>query len=189
MPRPMTCAAIARPRTAIALLAAGLLASCSPPLPVSGFASSAPPFDPVAFFAGHTHSWGVLENRAGQPTGIVQTDCQGSPEGGDGLHMIQQLTLPDGTRQTRDWHMRRTAPHLFAATANDMVGTAQGEAQGRAFHWHWILATRPGDALRNVVMDQWMYGEANGSMVNRTTIRKLGVILIEVTEQFEHVAP
>jgi hypothetical protein len=162
------------------------LAACSPPLPIARFAETTPGFDPVAFFTGHTHSWGVLEDRSGQPTGIVTTDCQGTVEGPDGLHMVQHLTLPDGTTQMRDWHMRRAAPHLFEATANDMVGTAGGEARGRVFHWRWILATKPGDALRNVVMDQWMYGEADGAMVNRTTIRKLGVVLAEVTEQFEH---
>jgi hypothetical protein len=162
------------------------LAACSPSLPIARFADTAPDFDPVSFFTGHTRSWGVLENRSGQPTGIVTTDCMGDPEGSDGLHMVQHLTLPDGGTQMRDWHMRRTAPHMFEATANDMVGAARGEARGRVFHWRWVLATKPGDALRDVVMDQWMYGEANGAMVNRTTIRKLGVILAEVTEQFEH---
>ncbi len=161
------------------------LAACSHPLPISRFAATTPAFDPVTFFTGHTQSWGVLENRGGQPTGIVTTDCQGTAQGADGLHMVQHLTLPDGTAQSRDWHMRRTAPQQFEATANDMIGTAHGEARGRAFHWRWVLATRPGDSLRNVVMDQWMYAEADGSMVNRTTIRKLGIILAEVTEQFE----
>ena len=170
----------------IVLLVAAALSGCAKPMPIGGFAATAPAFDPVTFFTGHTQSWGVLENRSGQPTGIVTTDCVGAAEGADGLHMVQHLALPDGSTQTRDWHMRRTAPHEFEATANDMVGTARGEAQGRVFHWRWVLATKPGESLRNVVMDQWMYGEADGSMVNRTTIRKLGIILVEVTEQFEH---
>lgn len=162
------------------------LAACSQPLSIGHFAATTPEFDPVTFFTGHTASWGVLENHNDQPTGIVTTDCRGTADGEEGLHMVQHLTLPDGTTQTRDWHMRRTAPHHFAATANDMVGTATGEARGRVFHWRWVLATKPGDSLRNVVMEQWMYAETGGSMVNRTTIRKLGIILAEVTEQFEH---
>jgi hypothetical protein len=153
---------------------------------IERFESSGPSFDPVTFWTGHTRSWGVIENRSGQPTGIVTTDCIGSAEGDDGLRMTQTLTLGDGTVQHREWHMRRTAQGEFQASANDMVGMAAGSARGRAFHWSWTLATKPGDALRDVTMDQWMYLMDGGTMVNRTTIRKFGIVLAEVTEQFAH---
>ena len=66
-------------------------------------------------------------------------------------------------------------------------GTATGEAHGRSFHWTWTLATSPGNPLLNVTMDQWMYLMDDGAMVNRTTIRKLDIIVAEVTEQFDRV--
>jgi hypothetical protein len=165
------------------LAALAALPSCSPPLPVARFAATAPAFDPVAFFTGHETSWGVLENRAGGPIAIVTTDCRGTPDGADGVHMVQHLVV-DGTPSTRDWHLRRTGSHDFSATAGDMVGTATGQAYGRVFHWRWVLATKPGQGWRDVTMEQWMYGQADGSMVNRTTITKLGVVLAEVTERF-----
>lgn len=139
--------------------------------------------DPVRFFAGHVRSWGVLENRGGEPTDVVTTDCQGTPDGPDGLRMTQRLLV--GTQATtREWHMRRTAPGRYEATANDMVGTALGEASGRAFHWHWTLALSPGNALKNVDMEQWWYLQGDGSVLNRTVIRKLGIVMAEVTEHF-----
>ena len=161
-----------------------LLAGCSDPMPVAGFAGTAPSLDPVRFFTGHVRSFGVLEDRSGQPTSIVTTDCIGAPEGEDGIHMVQTLRVGQDPPQTRDWHMRRTAPGRFAATANDVVGTAEGEASGRAFHWQWTLALSPGNALKNVTMDQWWYLLDDGSLLNRTTVRKLGVIAAEVTEHF-----
>ncbi|MGA9866460.1 MAG: DUF3833 family protein [Acetobacteraceae bacterium] len=167
----------------LVLLAA--LCGCAPPLPVSAFAGTGPEFDPIRFFTGHTVSWGVMENRGGAPTGRVRTDCLGEADGPDGLHMVQHLAFSDGKTQTRDWHMRRTAPHRFEGTANDMVGTAVGEAAGPVFHWRWILVGSPGNPLLNVTLDQWMYLMPDGAMVNRTTVSKLGVILTEVTEQFE----
>ncbi len=172
------------PAARTALVATLLVAACSESLPIEKFAGSGPSFDPVTFWTGHTHSWGVLENRFGAPTQIVTTDCVGTAEGADGLHMVQHLDVGDGTPQTRDWHMRRLGGGTFAATANDIVGTAQGQADGRAFHWSWVLQTKPGDSLYDVTMDQWMYLMDDVGMVNRTTIRKLGVILAEVTEQF-----
>jgi hypothetical protein len=167
------------------LLLALLLAACSRPMPVGQFAGPGPQIDPIAFFTGHTHSWGVLENRRGAPSEIVRTETTGEAEGPDGLHMMQRLWVGDDPPQTRDWHMRRTAPGHYAATANDMVGTATGIAAGRAFHWRWVLATEPGNPIRNVTMDQWMYQFDDGSVMNRTTIRKLGLVLAEVSERFE----
>jgi hypothetical protein len=169
------------------LLLACALAACSKPYPIDRFAGSAPAFDAVAFWTGHHRSWGVLENRVGAPTDTVITDCIGTPNPDGSLHMAQTLTLGDGTVTHRDWHLWRTGPGHFSATANDMVGEAHGVASGRVFHWTWVLALSPGNPLKNVVMDQWMYLYAGGTMMNRTTIRKLGLVLAEVSEQFEAV--
>ena len=166
-----------------ALALAVALAGCSDPLPVKSFAGR-PRFDPVTFFAGSVLSWGVLENRSGQPTDIVTTDGIGQPEGPDGLHFLQHVHVGTEPVTTRDWHMRRVGPGRFDAEANDMVGTAHGEADGRAFHWQWTLAIRPGNPLANVTMDQWWYLQDDGSMLNRTIITKLGIVVAEVTEHF-----
>ncbi len=168
----------------IALMLLLALSACGEPLPVAAFAKEGPAFDPVAFFTGRVRSWGVLEDRSGQPSSIVTTDCDGMADGADGLRMTQRLTIGTDAPVTREWHMRRIAPGRFEATANDMVGTATGEAAGRAFHWQWTLALSPGNALKNVTMDQWWYLQPDGSMLNRTTIRKLGFIAAEVTEHF-----
>jgi hypothetical protein len=166
------------------LLCVLLLSACSDPLPVEGFRNTQPTIDPVRFFTGHVRSWGVIENRSGQPTNIVTTDCVGVADGPDGLRMTQRLVVGRDAPVTREWRMRRTAAGHFEATANDMVGTAEGEAAGRAFHWQWTLALSPGNALQNVTMDQWWYLEPDGSLLNRTTISKLGYIAAEVTEHF-----
>lgn len=167
------------------LLMLGLL-GCSDAMPIDGFRATAPAIDPIRFFTGHVRSWGVLEDRSGQPTGIVTTDCVGEASS-DELHMVQRLTIGQEAPTTRTWQMRRTGPNRYQATANDMVGMATGETSGRAFHWTWTLALSPGNSLKNVSMDQWWYLLDDGSILNRTTVRKLGVILIEVSEHFAHV--
>jgi hypothetical protein len=170
--------------TFLALTLATTLAACGDPMPTSAFKDTRPAIDPIRFFTGHVRSWGVLEDRSGQPTDIVTTDCTGTPDGHDGLDMTQTLQIGTDKPTKRQWHMRRTGPATFEATANDMVGTATGEAAGRAFHWQWTLALSPGNSLKNVTMDQWWYLQSDGSLINRTTIRKLGIIAAEVTEHF-----
>ena len=158
------------------LIAAGLL-GCGSPLPVSSFSATTPTLDPVRFFTGHVRSWGVMEDRSGQPTGVVTTDCIGEADGPDGLRMTQRLTIGGDPPATRTWHMTRVASGRFEA----------GEASGRAFHWQWTLALSPGNAIKDVTMDQWWYLLDDGSMLNRTTVSKLGYIAAEVTEHFAPV--
>jgi hypothetical protein len=165
------------------LCAAWLVAGCAAPLRPEAFATTAPAFDPVTFWTGRTSSWGVVENRDGAPTAIVTTATDATAEGADGLHMVQHV-MTGGKDTVRDWHMRRLGDGKFAATANDMVGTAKGVASGRTFHWTWTLATEPGNDLLNVSMEQWMYLADNGTLMNRTIITKLGVRLAEISEQF-----
>ncbi|MDE8346535.1 MAG: DUF3833 family protein [Acidocella sp.] len=160
------------------------VSGCAAKLPPSGFAQSGPAFNPLAFFAGHVTSWGVEENRAGQPTAIVTTNCVGKMTGPDTLRMVQTLHVGNNPAQTRIWQFTRIGPNTYVGRANDMVGVAQGVVSGRAFHWRWVLATHPGDVLGNVTMSQWMYQMGDGAVMIRTVVSKFGVSLIEVSEQF-----
>jgi hypothetical protein len=163
-------------------MAAILVAGCDrTPAPPAG---SGPAFDPIAFFDGHTHSWGVIEGRSGAPTEQIITDSRGEKEGNDKLRLIQHLSFQDGTTQERDWTLWRSGVDRFDATANDMVGSAKGATTGNIFHWQWILARSPGNGLMDVTMNQWMYRLQDGSVLIRTTISKFGVIVAEVSEQF-----
>ncbi len=166
----------------LALSAAG----CSSALPPAAFAGTTPAFDPVTFWAGRTASWGVIEDRDGAPTAIITTTTAATPEGPDGLHMVQHV-VHDGQDTARDWHFRRLGGGRFEATANDLVGVARGATSGRTLHWTWTLATRPGHPLYDVTMDQWMYLAESGTLLNRTIITKFGIRLAEVSEQFVRV--
>jgi hypothetical protein len=168
---------------AVCLYAVLLVAGCAAPLRREAFANTAPAFDPVKFWTGRTSSWGVIENPDGAPTAIITTSTVSTPEGADGLHMIQHV-MSGGKDSLRDWHMRRLGRGEFEATANDVIGTARGHTSGRTLHWTWILATKPGNCVFNVNMEQWMYLADNGTLMNRTIITKLGVRLAEISEQF-----
>ncbi len=169
------------------LLSACLLPACSRARPLPDLADYGPAFDPITFFSGHVRSWGVMEDRSGAPTGWVVTDCQGHRDGPDRLRMSQHLTFQDAPPQDRTWTLWRTGPHAFEATANNMLGSAKAETNGRALHWQWVLAATPGERPFAVTMDQWMYQLDDGSVMIRSTISKLGVILTEVSEQFRSV--
>lgn len=155
--------------------------SLSPPR----FAGSAPAFEPVAFFTGRVRSWGVFENRAGEPSRRFATVCDGRREADGTLALDQTFTYEDGTTQHRHWRIRRLDAHRYEATANDVVGVGTGEAYGNAFHWGYTVALSPGNPLGNVRLKQWMYLQANGqTMMNRASVNKLGLQVAQVTEFF-----
>ncbi|MDB6171660.1 MAG: hypothetical protein JWL59_971 [Chthoniobacteraceae bacterium] len=149
--------------------------------------SNKPAFDPLRFFTGQTHSWGVMESRSGEPTQWIKTETQGRMINGE-LRMEQELVFEKGQRQHRSWRMRRIDSRHFEATANDIIGTAHGELNGNLFRWTFKLALKPSNPLFNVTMTQRMYFQPDGkTMINRDTIRKAGIILAQVTEQFSRV--
>jgi len=161
------------------------LSACGAPMKPASFAGSGA-FNPITFFTGHEISWGVEENRAGQPIGIVTTDCLGTPDPAGGITMLQ--TLRTGSTVTRrTWHLRQTGEESYLATANDMAGNTTGTTGGRAMHWRWVLETSPGNSLKNVTMDQWFYQMDDGAVMVRTIVAKAGIRLIEISEQFEKV--
>ncbi len=148
------------------------------------FAEERPLLDPVKYFTGATNSSGVMETRAGDPMRRVTTKTNGKLDGGV-LFLEQDLAFSDGTKQHRSWRIRGLDAHHFEASANDMVGTARGEAYGNCFHWSFTLALSPGNPLGNVRMTQWMYLQPDGrTLLNHSTIRKFGLVVAQVTEQF-----
>ena len=160
-----------------------LLAGCSSLAPVR-FVGSKPDFDPIAYFTGRTSSWGVFEDRSGDPVRRFTTVCNGHLEG-DALVLDQDFAYEDGTHQQRHWRIRRTDAHHLGATANDVVGIGNGEFYGNAFHWEYTVALKSGNPLYNVRLKQWMYLQTDGrTMLNRGTVTKLGVEVAQVTEQF-----
>jgi hypothetical protein len=98
--------------------------------------------------------------------------------------MVQTLHV-GGKVQVRTWHLRRAGANAYSATANDMAGSATGTVGGRAMHWRWVLETAPGNALKNVTMDQWFYRMDDGAVMVRTSVSKAGIKLLGVSEQFD----
>jgi hypothetical protein len=154
-------------------------------LPMTGRTQAASiSVDPMKFFTGHTRSFGVFENRSGQPIRSVKTETWGRVVHGE-LRIEQNLYIGDQPRQRRLWKVRRLDAQHFEATANDIVGKARGRMTDKTFSWSFTLATKPGHPLFNVRMTQHMYFQPDGrTMVNRSMIRKCGFLIGSVTEQF-----
>ena len=160
------------------------LAGCATSRQVDTFENGRPIFNPINFFSGHTHSWGIFETPSGQPSKLLRTETTGHMKAGT-LQFEQDLLFEKGKKQHRSWLITRLDEHHYSATGTGILGTARGEAHGNVFHLQFTLDAVPGNPLGHVHMSQWMYLQPDGvTMVNRDTITKAGIILTEITEQF-----
>ncbi|HZM04392.1 MAG TPA: DUF3833 family protein [Candidatus Saccharimonadales bacterium] len=164
-----------------------MAAGCSSLKP-RDFAGSNTTLEPDQYFMGHTRSWGVTENRGGQPTSHFTTDSFGTREAGGDVMIEQTFHYEKGRTQQRTWHVHRIGEHHYEATANDVVGKAHGEAQGNVFCWEYTIAVKPGNPLSHVHLRQWMYlPEGTDTMFTRVEVKKFGLILQQITESFHHL--
>jgi hypothetical protein len=170
------------------IFAAVLLTGCSSLKPRDFTRDNNAPFEPDDYFTGTTRSWGVLENRAGQPRKWFSTECIGTRDEAGDLNIRQTFTHDDGSTQLRLWHVHRIDTHHFSATANDVVGTVHGEAWGNVFQWKYTIELKPGNPFSRVHLRQWMYLQpGTQTMFTRAVIKKFGITLGEVAESFQRI--
>ncbi|MGY3088242.1 hypothetical protein ACVWYF_001275 [Hymenobacter sp. UYAg731] len=166
-----------------ALLPLFVLASCSSLKPES-FSSTTPIIDPVMFFGGHTHSTGVIESRSGKPSERITTQTAGVFANGI-LHMEQDLHSEDSKPTHRTFDLKIIDAHHVDATGSDVVGTAHGALYGNYFTWSFRLKIADKGLVQHVNMTQCMYLMPDGkTLIIRSIIRKFGIIVKEITEQF-----
>jgi len=173
---------ITRPCTLLILALA--LAGCAGE-PVQSFNEGRPLFAPEKYFAGATHSWGIIETPSGKPREILHTQTVGHWDGAV-LHFEQQITFEHGAAEHRSWLVRKLDAHHHSATGTGIIGIARGEAYGNVFHLDFTLDAVPGNPLAHVHMSQWMYLQPDGlTLVNRDTLTKAGILIAQITEQFQ----
>ncbi len=152
----------------------------------SAHAAPATPLRIEKFFAGHTRSSGVFDNTFGKPQHFT-TNCHGRMHGHT-LWLDQRFQYDDGHTQDRHWQIRRIDDRHYLGRANDVVGEAHGEVAGSRFRFSYIVALKAGNPFFNVRLDQTMTLLRDGTVLNRATIRKLGLTLSRVTERFRRVS-
>lgn len=157
--------------------------SCSTLNPTH-FENGKPVLDPVKFFGGHTHSYGVLESPGGKPTEQITTTTTGVYANGI-LSIEQDLHPEKGKANHRSWKLKQIDAHHVESTANDIAGTARGELYGNYFTWTFRLKIANKGLVRHVRMHQEMYLMPDGrTLLIRSIIRKFGIIVKEISEQF-----
>ena len=169
-------------RALLAPFAALLLASCAGISPTQ-YASEKPALDLSTYFNGTVDGWGMFQKRSGEVIKRFHVVIDAKWQGDTGV-LDEHFSWSDGTTSRRVWTLKRQSDGRFVGTADDVVGSALGEASGNALRWKYVLALPVDGKTWNVDMDDWMFLIDDQVMLNRTAMSKWGFHLGEVTLSF-----
>ncbi|MEP7181715.1 MAG: DUF3833 domain-containing protein [Betaproteobacteria bacterium] len=149
---------------------------------IADYRAEKPALDLAQYFNGTVDGWGMFQDRSGKVVKRFYVRIDAKWEGNRGT-LDEHFEYADGEKQQRVWTLVKEGGR-YTGTAADVVGNAQGEAQGNALHWNYVLALPVDGKTWNMDMDDWMYLIDERTMLNRTTMSKWGFRVGEVTLSF-----
>lgn len=155
---------------------------------VHSYEDVSPRFDLADFFVGDVKAWGIVQDFDGKMIQRFTVDIKGS------IDDQQRITLDevfhyehgDGVK-TRQWVL---TPIYDAETneitgytgdAGDINGQADGKIIGNAFYFRYQMQLPVDDNVYTVGLDDFIWTFNDGSLMNRSYIKKFSIVFAEVT--------
>jgi Protein of unknown function (DUF3833) len=174
------------PSLLAALGAALLIGGCASPTPAD-YAAEKPVLDLRSYFNGDLTAHGIFTDRSGKVVKRFTVQMKGTWQGDEGV-LDEAFTYSDGSTEKRVWRIRKLpdAQGLarYSGQAGDVVGTAEGRAQGNALRWSYTLRLPVDGRDIDVQFDDWMFLMDERVMLNKAVMSKFGVRLGDVTLSF-----
>ena len=155
-----------------------LLAGCGG-MRIEDYEGRTPRFVPEEWFAGRTVASGFFAGRFNGLHRPFTVDIDGRVEDG-ALILDERFRYADGEVDRRVWTLRQTAPGRYEGTAADVIGTATGRTAGNAFHWSYVLALEVDGRTWHLDVEDWMWLQEDGTLLNKATFSKFGIRVGEV---------
>ena len=147
------------------------------------YKDSKPRFVLEEYFNGRTLAWGIFQKRSGFVSRQFQVDILGVWNG-ENLVLTEDFRFRDGEQSRRVWRIKKIDQHRYEGRADDVHGIAQGRQYGQALQWQYSLLIDVESKTYKVSMDDWMYLQENGVLINRTRMSKFGFRIGEITIVF-----
>ncbi|WP_411270118.1 DUF3833 domain-containing protein [Alteromonas sp. CYL-A6] len=168
-------------RLTIAGITALLLTGCSVSVDGNNYTAVEPVFSIKDFFDGKVRAWGIVQNRSGEVVQRFVVDIDGRIEN-NVLTLDETFTYGVGEGPaSRNWKITENADGTFTGNAGDIAGPATGTPYGNAFNFHYEMDLPVDDTTYRVTFDDWFWAFDDAAMMNRSYIRKFGLVMAEVT--------
>jgi hypothetical protein len=157
------------------------LGGCSISIDAKKYESMKPAFNIESFFDGKVKAWGIVQNRDGDIVQRFLVYIDGYKE--DGKLILDErfeYGFGDGPL-TRVWTLTKNADGSYTGNAGDIAGPATGTSHGNAFNFVYEMDLEVGDSTYRVNFDDWFWAFDDQTMMNRSYIKKFGLVMAEVT--------
>jgi hypothetical protein len=150
--------------------------------------ASEPRFELPSFLTGTTKAWGIFEDRFGRLRLRFDVKMKGSWL--DGVFKLdERFAYDDGRVEHRVWLVKHVSADRFEATCDDCVGVASGTYSEGQIHMSYTFRLRLPSRVVNVDIDDRLYRINAHTAVNRSTVRKWGIRIGEISLFFERQQP
>jgi len=138
------------------------------------FAGQQPQFDLRRHLNGDMISEGVIYGPTGRVSSRFVARMKGEWFGSNG-RLSESFTFAGAGERERLWHLTLQNDGTFTAEADDIIGAATGRFDGPALKMRYRL--RLPEAGGGHVLDvvDWLYLMENGTIMNRSEMRKFGM--------------
>ncbi len=171
----------------LAMLAKTLLFSFRSQSP-EDYADTAPKVSLKSHLSGPIISEGVIFGPTGKVTNSFVAKMVGEWEGDTGT-LSEEFTYSNGTRQSRKWFLKLGDDNKFTATADDIVGEAQGVVSGSTIKMNYQIVLPKASGGHTLSVTDWLYLTGNGVIMNRSELRKFGVKVAELVATMRPASP
>jgi len=172
-------------RVLIALASVVLTTACSS-IDIHDYKDTGPELDLKTFFTGKLKVYGMVQDFSGKMTRRFTADIDASWQGTTGT-LDELFYFDDGEQQTRVWTLTDLGDGFYEGTAGDVVGIASGQTKGSVFRWEYVLTIPYDGDTMEVKLDDWLYLIAEDRLINRTSIRKFGIEVGQITLIIEKI--
>ena len=165
----------------IVLLAPIVLSACSVSIDGENYKTQQPIFELETFFDGKVTAWGIVQNRSGEIVQRFTVDIDGSIQD-DKLILDETFEYSEGEGAAkRIWTLTKNKNGTYTGRAGDIVGDAIGTSHGNAFNFAYEMDLDVDGTTYRVNFDDWFWAMDSNNMMNRSYIKKFGIVMAEVT--------
>lgn len=150
---------------------------------IQEYQQEAPALNLDQFFQGKLEAYGMVQNFRGKVTRRFKAEIVGNWQGNVGI-LDERFEYDDGEIDYRCWRLEKSG-NQYKGTAGDVIGEAQGETQGNALNWQYVLQVSVDGKPMNINLDDWLYLIDDNHLINRTTMSYWGIPVGEVTLHIE----
>ena len=149
------------------------------------YAADGPVLDIREALGGRYLSEGVIFDYTGRAKARFKAVMTGQFSASGGV-LDEEFTYASGAKQTRQWRLNFLSAETFSATADDIIGEASGTISGNTIRMQYKLrlSEDAGGHVLDVV--DWMYLTDEGTIINRSEMRKFGLKVAELNAVFKH---